>query len=112
MGLITEEQLEGALTFMKRKAVDYAQAKANRRYTEEFRKTLKARLYQEAPDGTVADKEAFAYGHHDYEENLLGLKAAVDEEEQLRWQLEAARITTEIYRTQHADGRRMDRAAQ
>ena len=110
--MITEEQLEGALTFMKKKAVEYASAKANRRYTEEYRKTLKAKLYQEAPEGTIADKEAFAYGHHDYVENLLGLKAAVDEEEQLRWQLEAARITTEIYRTQHADGRRMDRAAQ
>jgi len=110
--MITEEQLEGALTFMKKKAVDYAAAKASRRYLEEFRKTLKARLYQEAPDGTISDKESFAYGHHDYEENLIGLKAAVDEEEQLRWQLEAAKITTEIYRTQHADGRRMDRAAQ
>ena len=40
--MITEEQLEGALTFMKKKAVEYASAKANRRYTEEYRKAGEA----------------------------------------------------------------------
>ena len=112
--MITEEQLESALTFMKKEAAEYAKSKADRRYLEEFRKTLRARLFINAPESckTVADKEAWAYAHDEYEANLVGLQVAVEWEEKLRWQLEAARITTEIYRTQSANNRYMDRAAQ
>jgi hypothetical protein len=112
--VITEEQLESALTFMKREAAEYAKSKADRRYLEEFRKTLKSRLFMSAPEHCKTDKakESWAYAHDEYEKNLVGLQVAVEWEEKLRWQLEAARITTEIYRTQSANNRYMDRAAQ
>ena len=110
--MITEQQLEDALTFMKKEAAEYAKSKADRRYLEEFRKTLRARLFIAATGKTVAEREAWAYAHDDYEANLVGLQVAVEWEEKLRWQLEAARITTEIYRTQSANNRYMDRAAQ
>lgn len=111
--MITEQELESALTFMKTHAADYAKAKADRRYLEEFRKTLKARLFINAPATyqTVEAKNSYAYAHNDYESNLVGLQVAVEEEEKLRWQLEAARIQTEIYRTQSANNRSMDRSA-
>ncbi len=110
--MISDKQVEAALDFIKHKSVEYAQAKADRRYLEEHRKSLKAKLFMEAPDGTVADREAWAYAHDDYEVNLVGLKAAVSIEEELRWKLEAAKIQTEIYRTQSANNRGMDRSAQ
>ena len=111
--MITEEQLEAALTFMKKEAAEYAKSKADRRYLEEFRKTLKARLFLNAPEycKTDAAKQSWAYAHDDYGANLVGLQVAIEEEEKLRWQLEAARITTEIYRTQSANNRYMDRSA-
>jgi hypothetical protein len=111
--MITEQQLDDALTFIKKHAVDYAKAKADRRYLEEFRKTVRARLFINAPKSckTVADREAWAYAHPDYESNLLGIQVAVEEEERLKWQLEAAKIQCEIYRTQSANNRAMDRSA-
>jgi hypothetical protein len=109
--MITEQQLDDALTFIKKHAVDYAKAKADRRYLEEFRKTVRARLFINATGKTVADREAWAYAHPDYETNLLGIQVAVEEEERLKWQLEAARIQCEIYRTQSANNRAMDRSA-
>ena len=110
--MITEDQLDKALTFLKVKSPEYAQAKAERRYLEEHRKSLKAKLFLDAPEGTVADREAWAYAHGDYDENLIGLKAAVEIEEQLRWQLVAAEIQCQIYRTQESSRRVMDRSAQ
>jgi len=112
--VITEQQLEDALTFMKKEASEYAKSKADRRYLEEFRKTLKARLFMNAPESCKTDKskESWAYAHDEYEANLVGLQVAVEWEEKLKWQLEAARIQCEIYRTQSANNRYMDRAAQ
>lgn len=93
------------LDFMRDNAKKYAQAKANRIHLEEFRKSKKALLYQDAPPGTVAEKEAYAYAHADYRELLDGLKAAVEAEEGLRWQLEAAKLKIETWRTLQSNQR-------
>lgn len=104
--MISDEQAEKANDFIRDKARDYAQAKANRVYLEEFRKSKKAILYQEAPAGTVAEKESFAYGHQDYIALLDGLRAAVEAEETLRWQMVAAEARIEVWRTQSANSRK------
>ena len=104
--MVIDEQAEKANDFIRDNANKYAQAKANRVYLDEFRKSKKAMLYQQAPDGTVGDKESFAYSHHDYIEVLEGLKQAVEEEETLRWQMIAAEAKIEIWRTQSANNRK------
>lgn len=93
------------LDFMRDNAKKYAQAKANRIHLEEFRKSKKALLYQDAPPGTVAEKEAYAYAHADYLALLDGLKDAVQAEEGLRWQLEAAKLKIETWRTLQSNQR-------
>ena len=92
---------------------EYAKSKADRRFLEEFRKTIRARLYINAPESckTVADREAYAYAHEEYEANLVGIQIAVEHEEKLRWQLVAAEIQCQIYRTQESSRRSMDRSA-
>ena len=109
--MITEEHLEAALNFMKTSAAAYGAAKASRIYLQEFRKSLKARLYNNAPGTTVADRENWAYAHKEYVENLEGIRVAVAEEEELRWKLTAAQVQCELYRTQQASARAMDRSA-
>lgn len=99
------------------KAVDYilansakfADAKANRVYIEEFRKSKKALLMNESTESTVNAREQFAYSHPDYIQLLEGLKVAVGIEESLKWQMEAARLRIEIWRTQEASNRATDR---
>ena len=100
------------------KAVDYilansakfAEAKANRVYIEEFRKSKKALLMNQCDESTVNAREQFAYSHADYISLLDGLKVAVQTEESLKWQMEAARLRIEIWRTQEASNRSTDRA--
>jgi hypothetical protein len=102
------------------KAVDYiianagkfAAAKAQRVFLEEFRKSKKALLMAQSPAKTVADREAYAYAHEDYLGLLGGLKAAVEVEEKLKWDLVAAQARVEIWRTRSANNRAQDRSTQ
>jgi len=98
---------EKALNYVIENAPKYAQAKANRRYLEEYRKTIKAELYQKGPEGTIAERESWAYAHEDYKKNLEGLRAAVEEEERLRYMIEAAMLKIEIWRTLEASNRQI-----
>lgn len=88
------ESIEQSLHFINKQAEKYAQAKSERVYLEEFRKSLKAKLMNEAErEGrkTGQEREAYAYADQRYVDLLLGLKAAVEVEEALRWKLVSAK---------------------
>jgi hypothetical protein len=101
-----------AINYMIKNAKAYAQAKANVTYLEQYRKSKKAILFASAMGNTIADKEAYAYSHPDYLELLEGLKAAVEEAERLRWMLVAAQARIDVFRTQEASNRALDRITQ
>lgn len=100
-----------AVTYIYRTAPDYAKAKAERVYLEEFRKSKKALLMKSCGESSVAAQEREAYSHEDYMKLSDGLKVAVEIEETLRWQLVSAQARIEIWRTQSANNRGLDRAA-
>lgn len=99
-----------AAEFIIRSAKPYAQAKANRMYLEEHRKTLKALLMNESTGKTVSDREQYAYSHPNYQELLDSYKTAILEEETLRVQIKGAELTIEIWRSENASNRNQDRA--
>jgi hypothetical protein len=101
-----------AVDFIYRTAPRYAKAKAERVYIEEWRKSKKALLMKSCGESSVAAQEREAYSHPEYQELLKGLQAAVESEEELRWSLVAAQARIEIWRTQSANNRGLDRAAQ
>lgn len=91
-----------ALDFLRDNAEAYAKAKSERIYLEEFRKTKKALLMRDAEakgHQTSASQEREAYSHPEYVELLQGLKAAVAEEERLRWLLIACQAKIECWRS-------------
>lgn len=100
------------------KAVDYiianagkfSAAKAQRVYLEEFRKSKKALLMAQSPAKSAVEREQYAYSHEDYLALLNSLKAAIEVEEKLRWDLIAAQARVEIWRTKSANNRAQDRA--
>ena len=101
-----------AINYMIKNAKAYAQAKAEVTYLEEFRKSKKAMLYGSAMGKTVTDRENQAYSHPEYLELLEGLKAAVEEAERLRWMLVAAQARIDVWRSQEASNRGLDRITQ
>lgn len=96
------------LDYIRDNAPKYAQAKANRVHLEEFRKTRKALCMIDAEKrghNTAAAQEREAYADPQYREVLDGLKAAIEEEEKLRWMLIAAQAKAEAWRTLSANAR-------
>lgn len=101
-----------AIDFLYINATAYAQAKAEVTYLEQFRKSKKAILFNNSIGNTIADRENFAYSHHEYLELLKGLKEAVEKAEMLRWQLIAAQARIDVWRSQEASNRNIDRSTQ
>jgi hypothetical protein len=88
----------------------YAQARADRVHLEHFRKSKKATLMGQCDERAVTAREQYAYAHPEYIALLEGLRAAVEVEETLRWRLTAAQLRVEIWRSQEASSRGLDRA--
>jgi len=107
--MISEAQIEKAVDFLRDKAVDTAQARANRIHAEEYRKHLKALLMAENPDQALGAQERDAYADPRYAEHLLALKKAVHDDEFMRAKREAAVMLIEAWRTQEANRRGVDR---
>jgi hypothetical protein len=89
----------------------YAQAKADRIHIEGYLKSKKALLMKSCGEASIGAQEREALAHPEYLALLDGLKAAVEQEELLRYRYETARVAIDVYRTQQASNRNMDRSA-
>jgi len=88
-----------AINFILTNASKFAQAKATRVQLEEYRKSKKAILMSEE-EGTLGNKEMYAYAHRDYVALLMEIKDAIALEEELRWKLEAAKLRVEVFKVE------------
>ena len=106
---------EEAAQIIRDKAPAYGEAKAQRVYLDEFRKSKKALLMKNALEmgyEAANAQEREAYADPAYLQLLKGLAAAIEKEETLRWEIEAARLDVEIWRTREATNRMQDRTHQ
>jgi len=106
---------EEAAQTIRDKAPAYGEAKAQRVYLDEFRKSKKALLMKNALEmgyEAANAQEREAYADPAYLQLLKGLAAAIEKEETLRWEIEAARLDVEIWRTREATNRMQDRTHQ
>ena len=99
-----------AVDFLYETAPKYAEAKSQRVFVEEFRKSKKAILMKESGVEAIGAQEREAYANPEYLDLLDGLKDAVEREETLRWQLEAAKARIAIYQTMSANNRALEKA--
>jgi len=106
--MVKEDDVEKAADFIRDHGRAYGKAKAERLYLDEYRKSKKSELMQKTT-GTDKTRESFAYAHPDYLDLLEARKLATEEEERLRWMMVAAQAKIEIWRTQQANNRTIDR---
>ena len=99
-----------AIDYMAKHAPLYAKAKAARIYLEEFRKTKKALLMAEHADKAIGAQEREAYAHPEYQAHLLAYRTAIEAEETLRWMLVGAQARVDVWRSQEASNRGLDRS--
>lgn len=103
---------ERSLEYIWKHSKAYAKAKAERIYLEEYRKSLKSILMKRAlAEGFEAAnaQEREAYANSDYKALLEGLRTAIEAEEAIRWGLVAAEAAIDIYRTQSANNRTLEK---
>lgn len=99
------ENPDSAIEYIFRHGKRYAQAKAERIYLEEYRKSLKAILMKRSMENAVNAQEREAYSDAEYLNLLNGLKEAVAVEEEIRWGLVAAQARIEVWRSREATNR-------
>ena len=109
---MNQKDINNAVDFLYKKGAEYAQAKANVTYMEEFRKSKKAMLMKTALLNGVksaAAAEIEAYADVEYIALLKDLKTAVEEAETLRWHLVSAQARIDVWRSLEASNRSFDK---
>lgn len=107
---------QAAVDYMIAKSGEYAEAEANKIFMEELRKTIKAEEMKAAESRgngeykTAVMQEREAYASPRYKSHLEALKQAVERREKLKWMLIAAQARIEVWRSQEASNRNIDRA--
>lgn len=102
---ITDEEIDKALDFLRDNARDAAQARADRVYVEEYRKTLKATLMKEHGSMSAVLQAREAYADPRYVQHLEAIKEAVKADEFSRFMRIAAEAKIEAWRTQSSNSR-------
>jgi len=100
--IVQEEQIHNAVAWLRDNATALAQAKAYKIYCEEYRKSLKAILFNQF-EGTMAVRENLAYADPKYLDHLKQLENAVFEFEKLNALKIAAQIKIEVWRSEGAN---------
>lgn len=101
---MTDEEAMRCIDYIRDHAPKFAEAKANRTFIENYLKSVKSELMSEET-GTLGAKEAYAYAHPKYIEQLRGLQAAVSMEEEIKWRMEAAKLKFEYWRVESYNNR-------
>jgi len=98
-----------AIDFIFKTAPAYAKAKGQLAELEVFRHSCIAIKAKEATGTSVAAREMEALASEDYQQLCKAIGIATEETELLRWQLEAAKMRFEAWRTQEASNRNIER---
>jgi len=111
---MNQKDINDAVDYLYTHGRKYAEAKGHRVYLEEYRKSQKAMLMKRALTAgvakTAAAAEIEAYADPAYIEVLKGIEGAVEQEETFRWGLISAQARIDVWRSNEASNRVMDKA--
>lgn len=105
--MISDQDVEKALDWLRDGADRHAQDRANRSYVEEFRKSLKAQIMRDHLDLPVSAQEREAYADPRYIQHLEAVKEAIRIDEHNRFMRASAEAKIEAWRTQSSNQRSM-----
>lgn len=103
--IVTDNDVQKALDFLRYEAQKAAEAKAHRLYMVEYRKVIKANQMQLNLDKPVTAQERDAYSSPVYIAHLEALKTAIEQDVFYEWKRAAAEATIESWRTYNANRR-------
>jgi len=83
--MISDEEIDRALAYLRDTSVEAAQARANRLYLDDFSRVLKANLMSDHLAEPVNAQERYALADIRYRNHLEALKQAIFEDEKYRF---------------------------
>ena len=98
-----------AIDFIFKNAPVYAKAKGQLSELETFKSSLKAIKMAQTDEQSLGAQEREAYRSQEYQDLCKAIGAATEQAESLRWQLEAAKMRFEAWRTQEANNRQIEK---
>lgn len=104
--MITDDEIDRALAYLRDTALKAAKARAERAYLEEFRKVLKGQIMRENKAESLGAQEAIAYATPRYIAHLDCIRTAIEADEHLRFLRVAAEAKIQAWQTQSANNRR------
>ena len=111
---MSHKEINDAVDFLYTHGRKYAEAKAQKGYLDNYTKALIASLsikfISEGLAKSMAQAEAMAYADPSYDVHIRGLKEAVEAEEGLKWALTSAESRIDVWRSQEASNRHVERA--
>ena len=103
--MISDEQVQAALDYLRDEAEADAQARANAVYLEQWVRTERARIVHAQTGMSNASATAYAEQHPEYLRALNAYKAAVAEDYRRRFLREAADARIRAWQTQSSNER-------
>lgn len=103
--MITDDDIEKAVDYLRDNASKAAKAKAERLYMDEYRDVVKSRLMREHDDLGLGAQEREAKADARYVQHLEAMKEATEKDEYHRWMMKAAEAKLEAWRTQQSNAR-------
>ena len=98
-----------AVDYILKHANEFAAAKAQRIYLEEYRKSLKAILMKRSMESAIGAQEREAYASQEHQDLCKAIGAATYKTEMWKFRLEAAKLRFEAWRTQEASNRTLEK---
>jgi len=98
-----------SIEFIYQKAPDYAKARGELAQLEAFKHSLRSIKMAQADGASIAAKEMEAYRSPEYQELCKAIGTATEQAEKLKWQLEAAKMRFEAWRTEQANNRQIEK---
>jgi len=105
--MISDDEIDKALDYLRDHAPKAAKARAERVYMEEYRKVVKATLMGLSNENSIGAQERFAYAHQDYADHLDAVRTAIEKDEMERFLLQAASAKIDAWRTEQSNYRAM-----
>lgn len=104
--MITDEQVEAAVDYLRDNARKVAVAKGQSQYMDDFTKVVRAKIMRENPDKPLGVQEAIANSDQRFDSHIKAKATSIEEYEYLRWMMEAAQAKISVYQTQSANNRK------
>ena len=103
--MITDEQVEAAVDYLRDSADSCAKKRAERLYLDEYTRALKSLIMSEHLAETLGAQERFAYSDLRYRNHLEALKVAIWEDEKGRFLRDAAETKIRAWQTMSSNQR-------